>query len=732
MEPTHADATMPAAHAGEPSVRRRGLTGWIAIALASAVLVAALVLLLLVERFARGHTTRTASSALAQIGWQMRDQLDRGMAYRYEELRILAGLQELQPTTPPAQMRAVLDRVQQSFPLYAWIGWTHRDGRVQAATGGLLEGQDVAKRPWFQGGVQGAFVGDVHAAVLLEKLLPQQQEPWRFVDIAMPITDAQGALRAVLGAHLSWQWARDLQRSLLAPAEAAYGAELFVVDAQGALRAVLGAHLSWQWARDLQRSLLAPAEAAYGAELFVVDAQGQVLLGPPGTEGRALDLPAAGALRAAEGAAVRAWGDGQRYATAIVPTVGHQNYPGLGWVVVVRQSERVAFAEYHQLRREMVAGGLLVCLLAMLCAPLAARRLTRPLYRLTQAVAARASGGGPVPRLDDYREVALLSRALADAEEREAGHRAELENINSALEQRIVLRTAEIHASREELRTLTDNMPALVADVDRDLRYRFANRTYRDWFGVDPAALVGQTLESLYGVQAIRTWQAELARVLSGEPVQFERSMVLNGRRQYSRAVYLPHRDTEGRLDGFHAMVFDITASKELQLRLEEEATRDALTGLPNRRALHNNLPVALARADRLEHHLALLFLDLNGFKAINDTHGHEAGDELLRQVGQRLLGAVRVTDLVARLAGDEFVVLLDPVDDPATDPQRVAAKIDAAIGEAFVLETATVQVSVSIGAALYQPRSDRTADDLLGGADSAMYEAKRAGRRGR
>ncbi|HVR48311.1 MAG TPA: diguanylate cyclase [Pseudorhodoferax sp.] len=682
---------MPAAHAGEPSVRRRGLTGWIAIALASAVLVAALVLLLLVERFARGHTTRTASSALAQIGWQMRDQLDRGMAYRYEELRILAGLQELQPTTPPAQMRAVLDRVQQSFPLYAWIGWTHRDGRVQAATGGLLEGQDVAKRPWFQGGVQGAFVGDVHAAVLLEKLLPQQQEPWRFVDIAMPITDAQGALRAVLGAHLSWQWARDLQRSLLAP-----------------------------------------AEAAYGAELFVVDAQGQVLLGPPGTEGRALDLPAAGALRAAEGAAVRAWGDGQRYATAIVPTVGHQNYPGLGWVVVVRQSERVAFAEYHQLRREMVAGGLLVCLLAMLCAPLAARRLTRPLYRLTQAVAARASGGGPVPRLDDYREVALLSRALADAEEREAGHRAELENINSALEQRIVQRTAEIHASREELRTLTDNMPALVADVDRDLRYRFANRTYRDWFGVDPAALVGQTLESLYGVQAIRTWQAELARVLSGEPVQFERSMVLNGRRQYSRAVYLPHRDTEGRLDGFHAMVFDITASKELQLRLEEEATRDALTGLPNRRALHNNLPVALARADRLEHHLALLFLDLNGFKAINDTHGHEAGDELLRQAGQRLLGAVRVTDLVARLAGDEFVVLLDPVDDPATDPQRVAAKIDAAIGEAFVLETATVQVSVSIGAALYQPRSDRTADDLLGGADSAMYEAKRAGRRGR
>ncbi|WP_326543135.1 diguanylate cyclase domain-containing protein [Pseudorhodoferax sp.] len=669
--------------------RRRGLAHWIAIALAWAVLLAALVLLLLVERFARDHATQTATAALAQIGWQMRDQLDRGMAYRYEELRILSVLREMQPGTPTAQMRAMLERVQQSFPLYAWIGWTQRDGRVEAATGALLEGQDVAKRPWFQGGVQGAFVGDVHPAVLLEKLLPQQQEPWRFVDIAMPIYDAGGALRAVLGAHLSWEWARDLQRGLLAP-----------------------------------------AESAYQAELFVVDAQAQVLLGPRGTEGKPLDLPAVGPLRTAEGAAMRAWGDGQRYATAIVPTVGHDNYPGLGWVVVVRQAERVAFADYHRLQREMAIGGIAVCLLAALCAPLVARRLTRPLHRLTQAVAARAAGGGaPLPLLDAYREVDLLSRALAGAEERDTLHRAELERVNAGLEQRIEERTAEIRASREQLRTITDNMPALVADVDRDLRYRFANRAYRDWFGVEPAQLVGQTLESLYGEETMRRWQPELARVLQGERVQFERSMVLGGRRQHSSATYLPYRDAEGRVDGFHALVFDITASKELELRLEEEATRDALTGLPNRRHLQRNLPAALARADRLEHHLALLFLDLNGFKAINDTHGHEAGDELLQQVGERLVGAVRITDTVARLAGDEFVVLLEPVSDPAGDPQLVAAKIDAAIGVPFALEAATVQVSVSIGGAVYQPRSGRTAEELLSGADSAMYAAKRAGK---
>lgn len=669
--------------------RRHGLAYWIAIALAWAVLLGALVLLLLVERFARDHATRTATSALAQIGWQMRDQLDRGMAYRYEELRILAGMRELQPGTPPAQIRAVLDRVQQSFPLYAWVGWTHRDGRVEAATGGLLEGQDVAKRPWFQGGVQGAFVGDVHAAVLLEKLLPQQQEPWRFVDIAMPIHGANGGLSGVLGAHLSWEWARALQRSLLAP-----------------------------------------AAETYQSELFVVDAQAKVLLGPPGSEGKPLPLATAGALREAAGAAMREWGDGERYATAIVPTVGHDNYPGLGWVVVVRQSDRVAFADYHQLQREMVLGGIAVCLLAALCAPLLARRLARPLHRLTQAVAARAAGdAAPVPLQDAYREVDLLSRALVSADQRDSLHRDELERINAGLEQRIAQRTSEIQASRQQLRTITDNMPALVADVGRDLRYRFANRAYHDWFGVDPEALVGNTLESLYGEEAMRGWQAELARVLQGERVQFERSMVVGDRRQHSSATYLPYRDAEGRVDGFHALVFDVTASKELELRLEQEATRDALTGLPNRRHLQRNLPAALARADRLDHHLALLFLDLNGFKAINDTHGHEAGDELLRHVGQRLVGAVRMTDTVARLAGDEFVVLLEPVSNAVADPKLVASKIDTSIRAPFVLEAATVEVSISIGCAVYQPRSGRTADELLFGADSAMYAAKRAGK---
>ncbi|KQP23514.1 diguanylate cyclase domain-containing protein [Pseudorhodoferax sp. Leaf267] len=682
---------MPATTAA-PAPRRRGLTAWIAVALAWAVLIAALVLLGFVERFAREHATRTATTALQQIGWQMRDQLDRGMAYRYEELRVLAGLRELQPGSAPEQVRETLERVQQSFPLYAWLGYATRDGVVEAATGDLLRGQNVAQRPWFQGGSQGAFVGDLHAAVLLEKLLPSQSEPWRFVDIAMPVYDARGGLAGVVGAHLSWQWARDLQRSLLAP-----------------------------------------VASSYQVELFVVDAAGQVLLGPAGTEGKPLGLADAIAALRAPASRMRAWHDGLRYATAIVPTAGHGNYPGLGWVVVARQSESEAFADYHQLQREMLLGGVIVCLLATLCAPLLARRLTRPLSQLTQALEVRARDpSAPIPRLTQYREVDLLSRVLADAADKALLYREELERLNASLEERIERRTEQIRASQAQLRTITDNIPALVADVDADLRFRFANQAYAAWFGVEPDELIGTPMAALYGDDAMRQWAPQLERVLRGERVEFERSMVVGGRRQHSNAIYLPQRDADGRVDGFHALVFDVTVHKELELRLQAEATHDALTGLPNRRHVLQYLPKALVRADRTGHHLALLFLDLNGFKKVNDTHGHEAGDQLLQQVGRRLQGVLRSSDTVARLAGDEFVVLLEPVSDPAADPQRVAAKIDAALREPFALDAATVRVSVSTGGAVYPPGSGRSAEDLLSGADTAMYAAKKSGQAGR
>jgi diguanylate cyclase (GGDEF)-like protein len=156
---------------------------------------------------------------------------------------------------------------------------------------------------------------------------------------------------------------------------------------------------------------------------------------------------------------------------------------------------------------------------------------------------------------------------------------------------------------------------------------------------------------------------------------------------------------------------------------------RDVLTGLPNRRALLDALPEAIARAARLDRPCAVLFLDMDGFKQVNDTRGHEQGDELLRQFGARILQHIRETDMAARIAGDEFVVILEMLGDESD----AAAKAEALLRELsrpFVLPGGSVQVGASIGVALQMPRQAQDPARLLARADQAMYEAKRKGKR--
>ena len=164
--------------------------------------------------------------------------------------------------------------------------------------------------------------------------------------------------------------------------------------------------------------------------------------------------------------------------------------------------------------------------------------------------------------------------------------------------------------------------------------------------------------------------------------------------------------------------------------RIRNESRLDDLTGLPNRRTLFDMLPQALARSARTGTALALFFLDLDGFKAVNDTLGHAAGDSLLRQIAARLSDCVRLTDSVARLAGDEFTVLLEGLAiGGRNDALAVAEKILANIREPVRIGTETVHVSASIGIAFHLPGTEVSADQLLKIADTAMYEAKRAGK---
>ena len=172
------------------------------------------------------------------------------------------------------------------------------------------------------------------------------------------------------------------------------------------------------------------------------------------------------------------------------------------------------------------------------------------------------------------------------------------------------------------------------------------------------------------------------------------------------------------------------TAVAERTAELQTLLLRDVLTGLPNRRALLEALPEAMSRARRVGRPSALLFLDMDGFKAVNDSHGHEEGDELLRQFGERLLQGVRKTDMVARLAGDEFVVVLEMLTD-AADAQDTARKLLGRLKEPFMLRGATVTVGASIGVALHGPDDTPDLDAWLARADHAMYAVKRTGKNG-
>ncbi|HYJ61607.1 MAG TPA: sensor domain-containing diguanylate cyclase [Actinomycetota bacterium] len=190
-------------------------------------------------------------------------------------------------------------------------------------------------------------------------------------------------------------------------------------------------------------------------------------------------------------------------------------------------------------------------------------------------------------------------------------------------------------------------------------------------------------------------------------------------------------RDRDGVPLLVQGVMSDITSAKESALRLEHLAYHDVLTGLPNRAMFQDHLDLALARARRQALGVAVLFLDLDDFKPVNDTHGHEIGDEVLQQTARRLRGALRDTDLIARQGGDEFLVLLAdlPVDGPgatvATIVEEAARRIAEALSEPIRTRSLTLAIRASIGSASF-PVDAGDARALLRLADRNMYERKR------
>ncbi|HEV2743712.1 MAG TPA: diguanylate cyclase, partial [Rubrobacter sp.] len=176
------------------------------------------------------------------------------------------------------------------------------------------------------------------------------------------------------------------------------------------------------------------------------------------------------------------------------------------------------------------------------------------------------------------------------------------------------------------------------------------------------------------------------------------------------------------------AVVRDVTERRELEDQLAHQAFHDSLTGLPNRRLFMERLEHSLRRKARSGRHAAVLFMDLDNFKDVNDSLGHDAGDRLLVAVARRLRGCLRDADTLARLGGDEFVVLIDDATTGGVSAQ-LAERLLECLAPPFSLAGERVFVSASIGVALHDPFSSDRWDVLLSRADAAMYEAKRRGK---
>ena len=197
--------------------------------------------------------------------------------------------------------------------------------------------------------------------------------------------------------------------------------------------------------------------------------------------------------------------------------------------------------------------------------------------------------------------------------------------------------------------------------------------------------------------------------------------------RRVLRSSYMPHFDADGAVAGFYALTVDITELKATQTALDRLARIDALTGLANRRHFEEHVGQALARSRRSGRGGALLYLDVDRFKHINDTLGHAAGDAVLREFARRLGGRLRRTDLAARYAGDEFVVVLEgtaPVDHARTVAEAIVESMKAP----FRVAGTELMVTTSIGLALFDG-SEASFDAVLARADRALYRAKAGGR---
>jgi len=277
---------------------------------------------------------------------------------------------------------------------------------------------------------------------------------------------------------------------------------------------------------------------------------------------------------------------------------------------------------------------------------------------------------------------------------------------------------------------IIENAGEGIVVYDRELRYIVFNRFMEELTGLRVADVIGRRATDVFPHLREQRVDELIERALKGESVSSPDIFYYvpsSDRRGWVTGIYRPHHDALGKVAGVIGIIHDITERKTAEQQIEYQAYHDSLTGLANRRLFQEHLTLALALAQRRHRLVAVLFLDLDHFKIVNDSLGHSIGDALLKVVAMRLKDAVREGDTVARVGGDEFTIVLQELAE-REDAAMIAQKVLRTIAEPVEVGEHRLYVTTSIGITLF-PDDGEDAETLLKNADNAMYRAKAEGR---
>ncbi len=319
------------------------------------------------------------SNSLTEKAFQLSYQLDHFMWSRYGEVTLLSKLETFQKSDDAERISGLLNELKANIPAYSWIGFTDKNGIVKAATDDILVGKDISERPVYTEATKETFVGDVHEAVLLAKLLPNPTgEPIKFVDISSPVVNDKGQFVGVLAAHLSWQWAKEVEQAVIKPIQ-----------------------------KEVEDQL----------DVFIISKNNNtVLLGPKEMVGQQLQLNAIEKAQVGENNwTIEKWPDGTRYLTGYALSDGFLQYPGLEWTVLVRQPEKIAFKAVEAMRDRIIFQGLLFLIIFSVIGWILAGVVSNPIRKLVHSSQLLRDGERvEVPIIRGIKDIETLSISLRD------------------------------------------------------------------------------------------------------------------------------------------------------------------------------------------------------------------------------------------------------------------------------------------------------------------------------